>query len=176
MLADTSDIEVVDAEDFSAQERTDRKGRALTNSGRPSIKKNAVNAKYGTNYRNASVIRPIMGKNVTLGRACALVAVALMGPNIPLEEAGHEERLRIFKSAAYYTLTDEELEEILDTEDAALRLFLKGLCTAQCRLIKYVVPVAARDEFENGVFRPASKSAVIQKHLGLEMAQSIFDQ
>ena len=80
------------------------------------------------------------------------------------------------QSAAYYALTDEELEEILDTEDAALRLFLKGLCTAQCRLIKYVVPVAARDEFENGVFRPASKSAVIQKHLGLEMAQSIFDQ
>ena len=176
LLADTSDIEVVDAEEFSAQERTDRKGRALTNSGRPSIKKNAVNAKYGTNYRNASVIRPIMGKNVTLGRACALVAVALMGPNIPLEEAGHEERLRIFKSAAYYALTDEELEEILDTEDAALRLFLKGLCTAQCRLIKYVVPVAARDEFENVVFRPASKNAVIQKHLGLEMAQSIFDQ
>jgi len=39
LLADTSDIEVVDAEDFSAQERTDRKGRALTNSGRPSVKK-----------------------------------------------------------------------------------------------------------------------------------------
>ena len=113
---------------------------------------------------------------MTLGRACALVAVALMGPNIPLEEAGHEERLRIFKSAAYYALTDEKLEEILETEDAALRLFLKGLCIAQCRLIKYVVPFAARDEFENNVFRPASKNTVIQKHLGLEMAQSIFDQ
>jgi hypothetical protein len=33
-----------------------------------------------------------------------------MGPNIPLEEAGHEERLRIFKSAAYYALTDSDEE------------------------------------------------------------------
>ena len=50
--------------------------------------------------------------------------------------------------AAYYALTDEELEDILDTEEAALRLFLKGLIQAQCRLIKYVAPQAARDEFE----------------------------
>ena len=68
-----------------------------------------------------------MGKNVTLGRACALVAVALMGPNIPLEEAGHEERLRIFKSAAYYALTDEELEEILETEVADINHISKNL-------------------------------------------------
>lgn len=173
---DTDEGEVVDAEEFLAHERTDKKGRLLTSSGRPSVKKNAVNAKYGTNYRNSTVNRPLMGKTVTLGRACALVAVVLMGPNIPLEEAGHEERLRIFKSAAYYALTDEELEDILDTEEAALRLFLKGLIQAQCRLIKYVAPQAARDEFENVVFRPASKDPVVQKHLGLEMAQSIFDQ
>jgi len=66
-----------------------------------------------------------MGKTVTLGRACALVAVVLMGPNIPFEEAGHEERLCIFKSAAYYALTDtdEELEDIFDTEDALMQHF-----------------------------------------------------
>jgi hypothetical protein len=72
--------------------------------------------------------------------------------------------------------TDEELEEILDTEEAALRVFIKGVIQAQCRLIKYMGPQTARDEFENRVFHPASKDPVIQKHLGLEMAQSIFDQ
>ena len=167
---------VVDAEEFLAVERTDKKGRVLTSSGRPSVKRNAVNGKYGTNYRNSAVTNTIMGKTVTLGKACALVAVALMGPNIPIEEAGHEERMRIFKSAAYYALADEELEEILETEEAALRLFIKGLFQAQCRLLKYVGPQAAREEFENVVFRPASKDPNIQKHLGLEMAQSIFDQ
>ena len=87
-----------------------------------------------------------MGKTVTLGRACALVGVALMGPNIPIEEAGHEDRMRIFKSAAYYALTDEELKEILETEKAALRLFIKGLIQAPCRLLKYVGPQAARNK------------------------------
>jgi hypothetical protein len=173
---DPSDGDIVDAEEFVANERTDRKGRVLTSGGRPSVRKNAVNAKYGTNYRNSTVQRPIMGKHVTLGKACALVGIALYGPNIPLEEAGHEDRLRIFKSAAYYALTDEELEEILDTEEAALRVFIKGVIQAQCRLIKYMGPQTARDEFENRVFHPASKDPVIQKHLGLEMAQSIFDQ
>jgi hypothetical protein len=173
---DPSDGDIVDAEEFVANERTDRKGRVLTSGGRPSVRKNAVNAKYGTNYRNSTVQRLIMGKHVTLGKACALVGIALYGPNIPLEEAGHEDRLRIFKSAAYYALTDEELEEILDTEEAALRVFIKGVIQAQCRLIKYMGPQTARDEFENRVFHPASKDPVIQKHLGLEMAQSIFDQ
>ena len=39
------------------------------------------------------------------------------GPNIPLEEAGHEDRLRVFQEAAYYALTDDELANILNTED-----------------------------------------------------------
>ena len=54
----------------------------------------------------------------------------MVGPNIPIEEAGHEERLCIFKSAAYYALTDEELEDILKAEEAALRHFIKGLVQA----------------------------------------------
>ena len=99
------DHDVVDAEEFLAVERTDKKACVLASSGRPSVKRNAVNGKYGTNYRNSTVTKTIMGKTVTLGRACALVGVALMGPNIPIEEAGHEERLHIFKSAAYYALT-----------------------------------------------------------------------
>ena len=46
--------DVVDAEEFLAVERTDKKGCVLTCSGRPSVKRNAVNGKYGTNYRKLS--------------------------------------------------------------------------------------------------------------------------
>jgi hypothetical protein len=81
-------------------EHTDKKGRVLTSSGRLSVKRNAVNGKYGTIYRNTTMSKTIMGKTVTLGKACALVGVVLMGPNIPIEVAGHEERLCIFKSVA----------------------------------------------------------------------------
>ena len=105
-----------------------------------------------------------------------MLGIAHFGPNIPLEEVGHEDRLRVVKEAAYYALTDEELDDILNTDDAALRLFLVVIFRAQCRLIKSVGPAGVRKEFEHCVFHPPSKDAVIQAHLGLSMAESIFDQ
>ena len=113
------DEDVVYAEEFLALERTDKKDRVLTSSGRLFVKKNVVYGKCGTNYRNSTVTKTIMGKTVTLGKAYALVGVALVGPNIPIEAVGHDERLRIFKSVTYYALT----------EVAALRLFIKGYCS-----------------------------------------------
>ena len=148
----------------------------MTPGGRPSVRKLAVNEKYGTSYRNGRNTREIMGKKLSIGKACALLGIAHFGPKIPLEEAGHEDRLRVFKEAAYYALTDEELDDILNTDDAALRLFLVGIFRAQCRLIKFVGPAGVGGEFENCVFPPPSKDAVIQAHLGLSMAESIFDQ
>ena len=103
----------------------------MTPNERLSIKKLAVNAKYGTPstpYRNPLNTREIMGKKLIISKACAM-AVCILGiahfrPNIPLEEAGHEDRLRLFKEAAYYALTDDTLEDILNTKDAALSCFL----------------------------------------------------
>ena len=99
----------------------------MTQGGRPSVKKLAVNERYGTPYRNSLNTREKMGKKLSISKACALLGIAHYGPNIPLEEAGHEDRLRVFKEAAYYALTDDKLADILDTEDAALRLFLVGI-------------------------------------------------
>ena len=69
-------------------------------------------------------MREIMGKKPTIGKACAMCSVldrAFWAKHtVPLEEAGHEDSLRVFKEAAYYALTDKELEDILNTEDAAL--------------------------------------------------------
>ena len=56
---------VVDAEVFLALERSDKKGRILTSSGGLSVKRNVVNGKYGTNYRNFTVTKSIMGKTAT---------------------------------------------------------------------------------------------------------------
>ena len=78
----------------------------------PSFKNLAVNSKYGTPYRNPLNKREIMGKKLTIGKACALLGTAHFGQKIPLEEAGHEDRLRVFKEAAYYALTDDELADI----------------------------------------------------------------
>jgi hypothetical protein len=153
-----------------------KKGLAVTPGGRPSVKKNAVNSKYGPGYRNALNTHEIMGRKLSIGKACGLFGIVHFGANIPLEEAGHDGRLRAFKDAAYYALTDEELEDILNTEEPALVLYLLGIFRAQSRIIKFVAPTHIREEFENCVFRPAIKDLVIQSHLGLSMTESIFDQ
>jgi hypothetical protein len=153
-----------------------KRGLPVTPGGRPSVKKNAVNAKYSGNYRNPLNTQEILGKKVSIGRACAVLGIVQLGPNIRLEEAGHDERLRVFKDAAFYALSEEDLEEILNTEEAALRLYLLGIFRAQCRIIKFVAPANARSEFEHCVFHTATRDPEIQKHLGLSITESVFDQ
>ena len=97
----------------------------------------------------------------------------ILNINIPLVEAGHDGRLRVFKDAAYYALTDED---VLNTEEPALRLYLLGIFRAQCRLIKFLAAANVLSEFEQCVFCTATRDPVIQRHLGLSMTESIFDK
>ena len=91
--------------------------------------------------------------------------------------AGHSDRLNIFKSAAFYALSDEELEEIVSCKnEPVLKAYMHGLFRAACRLWKYIMPVDARAVFQNDVFHPASVSPTLQRHLGLTMAERIFDK
>ena len=86
-------------------------------------------------------------------------------------------RIFKFKAAAFYCLDNEDLVDILDTKEAAFRLCVNGLFQAAVRMMRYEFAAAtARLYFEVNVFKPASKNAEIQKHLGLEMVQSVFDQ
>lgn len=118
----------------------------------------------------------ILGKLVNIGQACALIGTVILGPDVPLEEAGHADRLRIFKSAAFYCLDESDLSAILETKPKVLNHYLKGIFQAACRVLRYHLAIEARNHFELNVFKPAIKNAEIQAHLGLEMAQSVFDQ
>ena len=174
----SADLEVDGFEDYADDPvpRTNKRGLQLTPSGRPSIKKNQVNAKYNTKYRSSANKETILGKLLPIGQACALIGTVLLGPDIPLEDAGHADRLRIFRSAAYYCLDDADLSEILDTQHTALHLYLKGIFQAACRVLRYELAIEARNHFELNVFKPAIKNAEIQAHLGLDIGQSVFDQ
>ena len=149
--------------------------QVLTPQGRVSIKHNEVNTKYDSRYHSLDNKRTLLGLSLSLGRACSVVAMAMYGLEVPLEEAEHEQRLDIFKSAAYYALSEDELEEILSAEHAALKHYLKGLMVSAMRLPKYVLPVQVRHHFQNVVFHPPRRDPQIQEHLGLEMTQTIFD-
>ena len=85
----------------------------------------------------------------------------------------------VFKSAAYYALSDEDLSEILSCEsEPVLKAYMSGLFRAACRLWKYVMPVEAKAVFHSStdVFHPASAKEKLQAHLGFNMAQRIFEK
>ena len=117
-----------------------------------------------------------MSRPVPLGKAMALLAIVQYGRTPPLDEHGHRERVNLFKAAAHYSLVEEELEEILDTEEGGLRIYLKGLLTAGMFKAKNDLPVQARDHFQNQVFHPVRKNKEIQEHLGLGPGESIMDK
>ena len=95
------DGDTFEVDGYNSVLAVNKKGLAVTPGGRPSVRQNAVNAKYASTYRNALNMHEIMGKKLTIGKACALLGIVHFGPNIPLEEAGHDSRLRVFKDAAY---------------------------------------------------------------------------
>ena len=134
-----------------ARRTSNADGLLLTKGGRVSMTTNEVNAKYDSSYRNSySLYFPL---------------------------AGHSDRLNIFKSAAFYALSDEELEEIVSCKnEPVLKAYMHGLFRAACRLWKCIMPVDARAVFQNDVFHPASVSPTLQLHLGLNMAERIFDK
>ena len=153
-----------------------RRGVACTSDGRPSVRHNQVNVRYGPGYRSPEQTTLLMSRPVPLGKAMALLAIVQYGRTPPLDEHGHRERLNLFKAAAHYSLVEEELEEILDTEEGGLRIYLKGLLTAGMFKAKNDLPVQARDHFQNQVFHPVRKNKEIQEHLGLGPAESIMDK
>ena len=87
---------VPDSEE-TTPDKINKKGLRMTPGGRPSVRKLAVNEKYGTSYRNGRNTREIMGKKLSIGKACALLGNAHFGSNIPLDEAGHEDRFACVK-------------------------------------------------------------------------------
>jgi hypothetical protein len=60
----------------------------LTKSGRVSVGRNNINAKYYASYRYAVNTNRVLGRALTLGQACGLIGVALFRADIPYEGAG----------------------------------------------------------------------------------------
>ena len=63
--------------------------------------------KYNSRYRNELNQNRLGGKLLDLGKASGIVAFVLYGFDVSLEAAHSADRIRIFKSAAWYALTDD---------------------------------------------------------------------
>ena len=96
-----------DGEEEITPVRLGKNGERFTPCGRPSFGANKVNKKYNNRYRNAENKNKLGGKLMKLGRATGIIAFTLFGYDVSLEAAHSADRLRIFKSAARYALTEE---------------------------------------------------------------------
>ena len=106
--------------------RLGKKGEPLAPCDRPSFSANPVNKKYNSRYRNSENQNKLGGRLLDLGRATGLVAMTLYGFDVSLENAHSSDRMRIFVSAAWYALTDEELQEILGIPNLRLTFMSKA--------------------------------------------------
>ena len=118
-----------------------KKGEQLAPCGRPAFSANPVNKKYNSRYRNSKNQKKLGGKFLELGRAAGLVVMALFGFDVSLEAAHSVDRLRIFKSAAWYALTNGELLEIMDHTEERVEDYIKGIVASGLRLWKYEATV-----------------------------------
>ena len=153
-----------------------KKGEPLAPCGRPSFSDNPVNKRYNSRYRNSENQNKFGGKLIDLGKACGIVAMTLFGYDVSFEAANSADRLRIFKSAAWYALTEEELAEILEHTEDQVDDYIKGIVTAGIRLWKYEAAEEARKLFQNDVFAPLVENPLYQTHLVLNPGQRVQSQ
>ena len=175
-LEDDEEVEVDCSFFASGEVRRNSRGIPLTPTGRPSIKLNEVNRKFTPKYHNRENTKTLLGKQMSLGGAMALLATIRHGPLLPTDDHGHDARSKLFCDASTYALTEEEAREVIGSSDAAFRLYLKGLLLAGTFKLRCDLPVTARAHFQTMVFNVSRKTKEIQDHLGLQMHESILDQ
>ncbi len=122
-----------------------------------------------------------MGAKQPLGKAYAIVALTMFGPNLPSDRSSHAERHRIFMSAAPYAMSEADIAFVLAYADHGDKaVYYLSLLATGVRVLLSVLPNAARGFFQTRVFgSPGSGSErdpEYQLHLGLGMSESVMDQ
>ena len=81
-----------------------------------------------------------MGLELPLGKAYAIMAVMMHGPNLPTELNQHSERHRIFLAAAPYAMSKSDIETVLESSDQdEKKIYLHNLLTTSCRPVSAMI-------------------------------------
>jgi hypothetical protein len=68
----------------------------------------------------------LLARSMSLGQEKGLVGLTKFDLNFPLETNAHSDRVAVFRAAAHYALTSDEVEEILDVAEPLIS-YLKRL-------------------------------------------------
>ena len=161
---DDEDLELLDDESSTAGGKRRR-----------TLKSNALRKRFPSSYRNASNKNTLFGRQVSLGKAVTLLLPTMFGIEFPTEKVQYRFRERIFRAAGYYALSDEEIEAVFAAGSVEREEFLLGLVTASAPKLRYDLGNAARAHFQEGVFCSIARDPTIQKELGFDLCQSLFD-
>ena len=111
---------------------------------------NDLKKQFPNTYRNADNTKTFHGKLLNLGEAFKLACLVNHGPNLPIEMSGHiSTRSALFRTAAYYALSDQEMREIMDHPKLADFLYF---LVKSAKQIVYTYGVEARLIFGDSVF------------------------
>ena len=109
---------------------------------------------------NSSGTGRFMGRLLKLGQAFSLACLIEFGPQLAIESNGHVEEWRaLFRSAAWYCLSEEELEQVLEHKEVAP--FLYSLVN-YAKQYKYAIFKQARAYFGNSILCAARPRKPIQ--------------
>ena len=136
---------------------------------------NDLKQMYPNNYRNPENTNEFYGKKLTLSEAFKLACIVHFGPNIPIDTSGHlSTRAALFRTAAYYALTDEETKEITAHELAGDYYYFH---TKSAKQLVYALLIEARLVFGDAVFGRNPPSRVLRgtsNNISVHYAETVF--
>jgi hypothetical protein len=149
----------VDTEEKTTVRAYDGKTVSLKD-GRIVAAGNDLKKSYPNNYRSPGNTTLFYGRELTLGEAFKLACLVHYGPNLPIETSGHlSMRTALFRTAAFYALTEDEAREIMEHESVAD--FYYFLVKSAKQLV-YAYSVEARLVFGDTVFSRHTPSRLLR--------------
>jgi len=98
--------------------------------------------------------------SLKLGQAFSLACLIRYGPLLPIESTGHlKERMALFRSVAWYCLSDDELEQVLQHKEVSQYLYS---LVNYAKQYKYAIFKQARAYLGNNILCTARPHAPIQ--------------
>jgi hypothetical protein len=134
-ILDPKKLHVMEVIDFAAMSDTDDLPLAVacfpatgqTKSGRTSFK-NELTKSYGSKYRDPDNSEVLMGELIPLAKAFGILAICMLGPNLPTEKHWHADRLQVWKNAFKYALNMNSIKVVSGWRDQkALVIYMQGL-------------------------------------------------
>ena len=136
---------------------------------------NPLKQHYPNHYRNADNKHDFYGVYLNLGEAFKLACLVHFGPSLPIEQSGHTSiRTALFRTAAYYALSDEEEKGIMGSSWFVDFLFF---LVKSAKQLVYGLQVEARLIFGDAVFSrhpPTQKLRGTPCIISFHYAETVF--